>query len=150
MKYKVIYLREMNDVLTKIKVKTYREIDRIIKISKNKSIELRISQPSYIDEKFIYFFVDIDKNKQFYFKERKSDLDSESLDTLFGNKFLRQLTNSLTNEDKKINWIDIILGILIGSLITGFILFFIFQNKINSLYEVIAGITNPDNPVYPF
>lgn len=150
MKYKIVFLREINDVLYVYKIKTYKDINRIVKASENKSVEIKISQPSYIFNKFVYYFVDIDKNKQFHFKEIKSQLDSESLDTLFGNKFLRQLTNSLTSEDKPLNWFHIIFGILIGSLITGFIMFFIFQDKINSLYEVIAGISNPNNPVYPF
>ena len=140
--YKIQLLRREFNSIRLIKTIKLSEIGNIIKFN-GKSISINVTQPTYVFNNTIYFYVDIESNSQLFFSDKQNSLSADELDSLISNKIIKDIISAegLNTKDKIIN---ILIGFVVGAMFAGLISLMYINNSQSELVDsFIAGSVVP-------
>lgn len=141
-KYKYYFMRLIHGTYTIIKVLKYSEPKELVGF-KDKRFKVDLSQPLYINQNVICFFMDIDSGNQLTFNQVESLANPEDLDIIVGQKIIQELTKGISTDKMEILRY-IVIGLLFGALIVGLIMNIYYSGKINDIYHE-AAFENSNN-----
>ncbi|MHA1341036.1 MAG: hypothetical protein ACTSO2_13770 [Promethearchaeota archaeon] len=143
MRYRIIFLKELNENLYFHGRVDLKEIKEVIQYQKRR-YNIQTTKPAYIWKETCYFFYNVENGSAYNFKEVKSQIDPKALDLLMGTNIIRQITSGL-REDIRNNWGLIIVSFALGFLLAFLIAMYYYTNKIDLLQEQLYA-NNTWNP----
>lgn len=163
-KYLVIFLQKDKNLLYRVGLKKFNVFKEFVRF-KGKTYHIPSKRSNYFYKNTFYYFIDINSQQKYMFKspnnndvnsiegimdfeESKEFLNANELDKAMETKIFQDLAYGVSRNNQKTDWFSLILGSIIGALLSAIIVIAIFQNKIDSLMNIIA--TNSQNPIYPF
>lgn len=135
-KFRLIFLQKEYSTMRIIKIVQTNEIKKSIRVN-NKTFHCNIQFPAYSSNSTRVYFFDFENGNQLKFDTIEAIVDPEVLDMMVSNQIVKELTQSAIS-DKKERLINIILGFIIGALVSALLMFFYMQAKIDSIYESLS------------
>lgn len=145
MNYELIFLRKEGKTLIYLSKLKMDKINEPIVNYKNKKYVIDLERPTYVRKTTRTFFLDYDSGSQFNLGEVAQALTPAELDMIIGNKIIRELTSGVI-DNRKEKIMLIILGAIVGGLLTLSIAMMWANNKIEDL---LTENTTPFPPVIP-
>lgn len=117
-KYFAIFVMEVNQSYSFVKMKRINPIKRKVRYSKDKLFLLQAEFPTYINGLKIYYFFDLQAGQLLFNKTSdESIINSDIIDNIMCKNIVNQLTSSLMSNKFVMNLIQIIFGGIFGGLI---------------------------------
>lgn len=132
-KYVVVFLQKYNERYVKDHSIVFKSIDKLKKAN-NEMFIIDVEHPAYSYNNAHIFFVEKGNNTSISFYEKAQPLNIEEIDLIVANRLLYEITRGLMNDTKQL-MIYLIIGVVVGALIGGFICYLIMSNKIANLYQ---------------
>jgi len=132
-KYKIVLVRQEYQSLRMIKTITLKEIKSTIKYG-NSTLSINVTQPTYIHNDKIFYFMNLEQNKQLFFLDKQSPLNSEELDMLISNDFIKKITSGAMDSTKD-KIINMIIGAIMGGMVAAFVAMLYMNSQIQSIYD---------------
>lgn len=136
-KYKLIFVRLEFSNLTIMKIVKIKSIKKIYSID-NKTFNIDIEKPTLIDKLTRIYYLNYDSGSQLLFNEVKAILNPNELDEVVNNKLLHDLMNSTLDMKDKI--INLIIGAVLGAMISAFICLLYLNSKIEEIYAQFVTV----------
>ena len=134
-KYKIIFLRKEYSTMRICGVLHTNKLKNLLRY-KGKTYHVNIEFPCFSSQKSQTYIFDFDSGNQLKFDMIEAILKPEELDLIVSNQIVKELTSSAIS-DKKDKIINIILGFILGALVSALLMFMYMQNKIQSIYDTI-------------
>jgi len=139
MKYRIIFLKELNKNLYQAGVLNLKEIKSVINYKKKK-FHINTNKPAYIRKNICYFFYNIENGSSYNFNEVQSQIDPQALDLLMGTNIIKQITSGL-REEVKSNWGLLLVSFALGFLLAFLIAMYYYTAKIDQLQQQLYNNT---------
>lgn len=134
-KFKIVFLRKEYNTTNIVGVKILSKTSDIIKLGK-KSYAIDYSKPAYNFKLEKIYLIDYELGGQISLDSSNACISPEKLDTIVSNKLIREITSGvLDNKFEKMMFL--IVGLIIGALVSAVIMLIVHQNAIVDLYEQI-------------
>lgn len=117
-KYYAIFVMEVNESYSFVKMKRINPINRKVRYRKDKLFILQSERPTYINGLKVYYFFDL-QTGQLLFNKTSADsiINSDIIDNIMCKNIVNQLTSSLMSNKFVMNLFQIIFGGIFGGLI---------------------------------
>lgn len=153
--YMVIFLRKDNDVKYKVGHKIFKKIDKFVEFRKKK-YHIPIQSPVFLDGNTWKYFVDIDSNAKYSFKDKRFKdtdcveaicyepdestefLNADQLTTALNTDIIQNVLKGAKKSADKMDWYSFGVGLLAGALIAGVLVYFLMQGKIDDLISQLT------------
>lgn len=117
-KYFAIFVMEVNQSYSFVKMKRINPIKRKVRYSKDKLFILQSERPTYINGLKVYYFFDLECGQLLFNKTSdESIINSDIIDNIMCKNIVNQLTSSLMSNKFAMNLLQIIFGGIFGGLI---------------------------------
>lgn len=117
-KYFAIFVIEVNQSFSFVKMKRINPIKRNVRYSKDKLFILQSELPTYINGLKVYYFFDLEHGQLLFNKTSdESIINSDIIDNIMAKNIVNQLTSSLMSNKFAMNLLQIIFGGIFGGLI---------------------------------
>lgn len=111
---------------------------------KKKSFTIDLKIPVFVANTTLCYFIDIDTGEQMKFEAMESQLNPDDLDIIVGQKIIRELTKGVV-DNRKEKLYSLLLGLIIGGLITGLIMVMYYTGKIEEILKnALEGYQTPE------
>lgn len=137
-KYKIVFVQLEFSNLSIIKIVNLKKIVSIYTNS-GKTYNIDIEKPTIIDKLTRIYYLNSENGSQLYFNEIKAILNPTELDEVINNKMLHDLLNSTLDMKDKI--INLIIGAVMGAMVTGFLAMLYMNSKLEEIYSQFITIT---------
>jgi len=132
-KYEIIFLRKEYSTMNIVGfLKTNKLLNNTIRF-KNKTYQISIELPAFSRKITKVYIFDFDSGEQLKFDRIKTLLKPDELDLIVSNQIVKELAQSAVT-DTKDKIINMILGAIIGGLLSALLMFFYMQSKIEEIY----------------
>lgn len=146
--YIFVFIKYRYETPTIIGKKKYKSLKKFA-VLKNKQIPVSMDKPTYIYGKKVYYVFNVDNGSQLSFSQMNSSVGPEELDIIMTQEIIRQLAHGIMDNFKE-KLYTLIMGVVMGALITAVILVMYYTNKIEELYaELIDNSSVITNPIVP-
>lgn len=147
LKYRLIFIRKENQLKYVYAIRVLHKINKFFSFN-GKKYHIPIQNPVYLNKKnqFVYF-IDVDSGSQYTFDESKVFLNPEQLGIALETRIVRDVAMGVSRTNQKMDWYSFFMGLFLGSLIVGVLVYLFMQNKIDTLMGLIE---ETQNPIYPF
>lgn len=117
-KYFAIFVMEVNQSYSFVKMRRINPIKRQVRYSKSKLFILQSERPTYINGLKVYYFFDLESGQLLFNKTSdESIINSDIIDNIMCKNIVNQLTSSLMSNKFAMNLLQIIFGGVFGGLI---------------------------------
>lgn len=118
MKYFAIFLLEVNESYSFVKIKRINPIKRKVRYAKDKLFILSPEYPTYINGLKTYYFFDLEHGQLLLNKTANSDIiNSEIIDSVVSKSIVSQLTSNLGNQKLAFQIMQLLIGGVFGGII---------------------------------
>lgn len=132
-KYEFVFLRKEYATLNLVGLIKTNSLNNIIRF-KNKSFNITVDKPTFSRLKTKVFVLDFDNGSQLKFEEIQVKLNPKELDLFVAGKLVEDLTRGALS-DTKDKIINMIIGGIIGALLSAVIMFLYMNSKIDEIYQ---------------
>lgn len=146
-KYKIVFLRQEYSTMFLVFTKKLKIPQKLIRVGK-KTFQINYEIPFYSNLLEKFYFVDYESGSQLKFEAIERKLNPDDLDLIVSNKIVKEIASGVL-DDMKQKFLMILLGALLGGMLSAIILMGFYQSKIDEIYasqsnpftfEVVKGI----------
>lgn len=134
--YKIIFLRKEYSTMNLVGILKTDSISNTIRY-KGKTYIISIDKPAFSEKKSKVYIVDFDSCSQLKFDEIKCAMNPNELDLILSNQIIKELTAGAIS-DKREKIFNMILGAIIGALISAICMFIYMNNQIEQIYKTFS------------
>lgn len=117
-KYFAIFVMEVNQTYSYVKIKRINPIKRQVRYSKDKLFILQAEMPTYVNGLKVYYFFDLEHGQLLFNKTSdESIINSDIIDNIMCKNIVNQLTSSLMSSKFAMNLLQIVFGGIFGGMI---------------------------------
>lgn len=132
-KYKIVLLRREFSSLRLMKIITLSQITN--KVSFNgKTFIVNVTQPTYINNNQIFFFLDFESGNQMFFNEKQNPLNPSEIDMIINNKFMKDIIAGATDNTKE-KFVNMLIGFVVGVLLSALVAMLYVNAKTDEIYS---------------
>lgn len=133
-KYKIIVLNQEYNTMNVVRIIKTTKLPEKVRIDGNKTYLINNEFPSYSHKLEKIYFIDYKTGNQILFDTIKRVLNPNELDLILSTNIVKDLAiGVMDNKKEKIIWL--IIGLIIGGLITAVLLMNYYQSQINEFYQ---------------